>query len=49
MLSCVNYDDISSLRESIAFLEEINEGLQSQIDEIKRQQDEDRLAAEKIY
>lgn len=53
-LACTNYDDdIISLEESISLLKEENQeqqllisNLQSQIDEIKLQQEQDRLAAE---
>jgi len=52
--SCTNYnDEILSLQESLLSLEKVNEeqsnqlaSLQEQINEIKRQQEEDRLAAE---
>jgi uncharacterized coiled-coil protein SlyX len=53
-LACTNYDDdIISLKESISAIEIINQeqsnlisSLQEQIDEIKRQQEQDKLAAE---
>ena len=53
LFSCVNYEDeILTLQESISDLEIINKeqsdlisGLQEQIDEIKNQQKQDRLAA----
>tara|TARA_B100000989_G_C19473620_1_gene441861 strand:- start:214 stop:1050 length:837 start_codon:yes stop_codon:yes gene_type:complete len=53
-IGCNNYDDeIKSLNDSISLLEEINaeqtnliSGLQAQIDELKKKQQEDRLAAE---
>ena len=54
LVSCINYEeDILSLQESVALLELENQSqasliadLQKQIDAIKKQQDEDRLAAE---
>ena len=54
LVSCVNYDeDITSLNESVSLLEEENQkqqllisNLQTQIDEIKKQQEQDRIAAE---
>jgi len=53
-LGCTNYDDdITSLKESVSLLEEENQeqqllisNLQSQIGEIKKQQEQDRIAAE---
>ena len=54
LVSCVNYDeDITSLNESVSLLEEENQkqqllisNLQTQIDEIKKQQEQDRISAE---